>query len=398
MLIQDLSLLVVEDDDLQRRGAVAMLQALGATTILQAEDGASALARIASLGHPVDLVVCDLEMPGMDGVEFLRHAGQGRLVRFVIVASAREAPLLEAVEAMASAYGLTVLGTLQKPLTLPLLERLIAVGLSRLREPGQETFQEAIPDETYRTAMESWAFVPHLRPRIDLQEGRILGAEVRFHWPREGRPTVPPGPICQAMANLGLLLPYALHAMERLCDLQGRFTRAGMNLELGLHLPFASFLEPVLADRCLEVIQRAGGQASHLSLEAPPALLSSVDGRCLDTAARLRLKGIGLTIEGFDGGVSPESLRRIPLRAALIAPERLCGAWERAADHASLQRALAMARNLGLSVVADGVSSFEDWAFARRIGCQQVQGEFIARAMPIRDFLAWASCWKAPRL
>ena len=96
------SVLVVEDHDFQRRTAVQLLRGLGVGTIAEAADGEAALELIARTGPP-DVIVCDLEMPGMDGVEFIRHVAERDLASAVIISSAMDPKVVHAVEALAEA-------------------------------------------------------------------------------------------------------------------------------------------------------------------------------------------------------------------------------------------------------------------------------------------------------
>src|SRR5476651_1565734 len=118
--------LVVEDDDFQRRTVARMLRSLGAREVREAGDGRQALASMQGAA-PADLVVCDLDMPEMDGMEFIRHLGQANSAVSVIIASAQDRALLSSVDKMAQAYGVRLLGVIEKPVTLEGLVDLIAL-------------------------------------------------------------------------------------------------------------------------------------------------------------------------------------------------------------------------------------------------------------------------------
>ena len=94
--------LVVEDDDFQRRTVARMLRSLGAREVREAGDGRQALGSMQGAA-PADIVVCDLDMPEMDGMEFIRHLGQADRAVSVIIASAQESSLLNSVNKMARA-------------------------------------------------------------------------------------------------------------------------------------------------------------------------------------------------------------------------------------------------------------------------------------------------------
>src|SRR4051812_28522735 len=108
-----------------------MLEDLGARYVFSAADGVSALQVIAEREPPIDIIISDVDMPGMDGMELMRHLGAAHHPASVILASALEPRLLDGVETMARAYNLSVLGVITKPVTARKLEALIARHQSR---------------------------------------------------------------------------------------------------------------------------------------------------------------------------------------------------------------------------------------------------------------------------
>jgi len=131
MPIAELRFLAVEDHEFQRGVWLRILAGLGATKVSVAADGREALIVMAR-DTPVDIIISDLDMPGMDGAEFMRHLGETGLAVSVILASALDALLLASVETMAQEYGVRILGIIQKPITPAKLEALI-----KLHEPAR---------------------------------------------------------------------------------------------------------------------------------------------------------------------------------------------------------------------------------------------------------------------
>src|SRR5688572_32547712 len=115
--------MVVEDHDFQREMIAAILQRLNAQAVHVAADGRGALDVLVKT--PVDIIISDIDMPGVDGLEFMRLLAHSGYTGSVIIVSAIETALLSATEAMAKAYGITVLGAISKPVTRAALARLI---------------------------------------------------------------------------------------------------------------------------------------------------------------------------------------------------------------------------------------------------------------------------------
>ena len=127
----ELQVMVIEDHGFQRRIALRLLAELGIERTLEGADGLHALDVLRRQPSPPDVVLVDLDMPGMDGIECIGQIAQERLARAVVVVSALDPALLNTVQTMASAYGLRVLGSVEKPLTrddLHALERLHEAG------------------------------------------------------------------------------------------------------------------------------------------------------------------------------------------------------------------------------------------------------------------------------
>lgn len=123
MPLSDRTVMVVEDHDFQRRTMLQILANLGAGSLLEAADGAGALALVAAGSRP-DVILCDLDMPGIDGVAFLRELVLLGVAADVVIVSGLEGERLMVAEHEARSAGVRLRGTIAKPLTV---RRLLAV-------------------------------------------------------------------------------------------------------------------------------------------------------------------------------------------------------------------------------------------------------------------------------
>jgi CheY-like chemotaxis protein/HPt (histidine-containing phosphotransfer) domain-containing protein len=127
MRVAELRFLAVEDHEFQRDVLLRILAGLGATNVAVAADGREALDIVMAPDARIDIIISDLDMPGMDGVEFIRHLGQAGIPVAIILASALGGLLLDSVETMTKGYGVRILGVIEKPVTPAKLEALIAM-------------------------------------------------------------------------------------------------------------------------------------------------------------------------------------------------------------------------------------------------------------------------------
>ena len=183
MNISELRFLVAEDHDFQRRTLVGLLKRLGASYVSDAPDGASALELFSTPDARIDVIISDLDMPGMDGMELIRRVGESGLPVAIILASSIERAVLASVETMTRAYGITLLGAIEKPVTQSKLEGLISKHKPpQARPAGTRPASSAIPLEEIRRGLDNSEFEPFFQPKVDLASGEIKGAEALARW------------------------------------------------------------------------------------------------------------------------------------------------------------------------------------------------------------------------
>src|SRR5215470_12028695 len=191
MDISELRFLVAEDHEFQRRTLVRMLASLGALEVFEAADGRAALHVLNEAGRTVDIIVCDLDMPEMDGMEFIRHVGEAGVQVSVILSSALDRHLIASVETMTTAYGMNLLGAIEKPATPQKLRDLIARhGIMPARRKGAPA--AAFPVAEVLAGLRAGQFEPFFQPKVELTTGKVVGAEALARWRHPERGIVSP--------------------------------------------------------------------------------------------------------------------------------------------------------------------------------------------------------------
>jgi EAL domain-containing protein (putative c-di-GMP-specific phosphodiesterase class I) len=390
--IASLRFLVVEDHAFQRMLLVDMLHDLGARQVQEAADGLAAL-RILEEPAPSPgplVVVCDLDMPGIDGIELLRIAAERRLAQGAILVSALCAEVAAGAAAMVRASGLTLVGNLRKPVSRARLAALLA----RQAPPPEPSAGDLdLSAEMLRGALAQRAFTFEFQPKVLLATGALVAVEALARWKHEGR-AVPPSRFVPALARHGLLTELLFLTLERACDALRGWHAQGLRPAVCVNVSVSSLLDPGVVDRIEQVIAGRGLAPSSASLELTETEVMGDPVRVLGALSRLRLKGFDLAIDDFGRGYSSlQQLVDIPF--TILKVDRAFTARCAGSTHVRriVQSIIRLAHDLGRTVVAEGVEDLEAWSFLREERCDEAQGYFISPSLPPEQLRAWAWRW-----
>ena len=392
----ELQVMVVEDHGFQRRVALRLLADCGINDALEASDGVSALAVLEQQPQPPDVVLVDLDMPGMDGIEFIGHVAQRRLARAVALVSALDPALLNTVQTMARAYGLRVLGSVEKPLTRDKLESV----LGRLDEHAGEEQDDGVADfslQALSDALECGEIVPWFQPQVEFGNGKVIGVEALARWERPDGSLVRPNLFVPMLEREGLANKLTDRMLDAACRWKQGWDHHGHRLKLSVNVSAASLADPSAADRYQAIVESHGVEPEDVILEITESSVMSDAARGLGLLARLRLKGFGLSIDDFGTGYSSlAQLSQIPFTELKIDKDFVFGAHAQPRKRAVVEASLDLARKLGLTAVAEGVESMEDWQMLAELGCDIAQGYLIGRPVPGSELQAAISRWRRP--
>ncbi|MGN6512572.1 MAG: EAL domain-containing response regulator [Lysobacteraceae bacterium] len=394
-----LRVLVVEDHGFQRAIALRLLAELGISgdCALQAADGASALELLRQQAEPPDVVLVDLDMPGMDGIEFITHLTQHRLVRSIAVVSALDPALLNTVSVMASAYGLRMLGVIEKPLTADKLRGLLlAHRAQEWDERGMDAPVEIAPGEL-RAALEQGAIKPWFQLQVELGNGKPVGVEALARWERGDR-IVGPLQFLPQLEREGLSRALTDSILAQACAWRQRWAREhGVELAMAINVAPSTLEDPGVADHYQELVTAHGMVPEDVVLELTESSVLADFARGLGVMARLRLKGFGLSIDDFGVGYSSlAQLSQIPFTELKIDRGFVTDARRNSRHRAVVEASLELARKLHLASVAEGVETEAEWQFLAERGCGLAQGFLISRPVPGEAIPSVLACWRRP--
>ncbi len=388
-----LSVLVVDDHDFQRRIALALLGRLGVGSLAESSDGIEAL-ELLERSPPPDVIVCDIDMPGMDGVEFIRHVAERGLADAVIIASGLDASVLHAVEEVGEGYGLQVLGTIEKPLTARRLSDLLSAYTHRSPADGRDP-SPATADEL-RAALDEGRVDVSFLPIVDLELGAVSAAQTVASWRDTAgleRRVAPESLSAELAARL------AESMLDRTAGLSRDLVAAGLDIDLWTAIAGEALADVARADRLLAIVREHDADPRRIVLCVPERAVRRRGPAELEVLTRLRVKGFGICLSDYEGGhASDEALARIPLTAVALAPSLVCGAGGDPPRAAALEEVLDALRERRLPAVARGCDAGADFGLLMQVGCIHVQGEVIAGPLAAGDLADWVRGWQPPAM
>jgi EAL domain-containing protein (putative c-di-GMP-specific phosphodiesterase class I) len=171
----------------------------------------------------------------------------------------------------------------------------------------------------------------------------------------------------------------------------------GYDLNIGINISVDALNNLAWPDEIASQIEGYGLHPSSITFEITESRLMENISVALDILSRLSLKRFNLSIDDFGTGYSSlEQLQRIPFSELKIDRAFVHGASEDTSARAILESNELLARKLNMRIVAEGVETQEEWDLVTELGCDQVQGYFIAKPMHIDDLCEWLGSWQMP--
>ncbi len=382
--------LVVEDHDFQRRYLNSVLRVLNVGQVLEADGGSAALELIA--GHPVDVIFLDLKMPGMDGVEFIRHLGQTGFKGSLVLASSLEAELVTAVERVAAAKGVSVLGRLEKPLKPDRTAQLLERHLERAAPARQRrtTSEEAPSSQELHEALEQAQFVPWFQPKVRFVDQRLVGVEALARWQRPGHGLCGPGTFITAMEQDGRIDRLTEIITEAALRQSRAWLEAGLELCVSINLSPLSLVSSEWFERLLGLVRDSGVSPRLVTFEVTESALAGDPTEAIANLVRLRMNGFGLSVDDYGTGYSTlQKLSEFPFTELKIDRSFVAGVHADQRLQAIVDSSVQLAGRLQLTTTAEGVETVGEWSYLKSAGGDLCQGFLVGKPMPGDEILKW---------
>ncbi len=388
--IQQQGVMVVDDSSMHRYSAHLCLRTFGIGQVYEAANGKLALEQLAQLPQMPAVMLLDLEMPVMDGIEVLQQLAKLQKKPAVVLASSSDEVLISAVATMAEALGVSLLGAFRKPVSPAALAEALNsynAGVCRLDQVDAPVETDIIQ---LKSALDRATIQVYYQPKVDLENMQPAGVEALARWKNQQGDWVPPGVFIPLAEEHGLIGDLTLSVLEQVLQDMNRWWDQGHYIPVALNLSAKSLAEFNLANEIIQRVIRQGIPAHYITFEITESALVVDLPSALATISRLRLKGFGISIDDYGTGFSSlQQLSRFPFSELKIDRSFIQDAPERQYIRNILKSAIEMGQRLGINTVAEGVETEAELHLLKSLGCKQAQGFLLARPMPGCELMGW---------
>jgi EAL domain-containing protein (putative c-di-GMP-specific phosphodiesterase class I)/CheY-like chemotaxis protein len=382
-------ILLIDDEPFALKLLARQLGNLGFLNVETCERARDALALVTGGDVNPDLIFCDLQMPEMDGVEFVRHlVGAGFKGNLVLI-SGEDERILQTVQKLAVAHRLNVIGALRKPVSTERLQQVLASQLDNAAVSRRAARKTYGADEL-RRAIANGELLNHYQPQAHVASGAIVGVEALVRWKHPEDGLVFPDQFIATAEEHGLIDDLTRAVLIDSLRQARLWQELGLTLHVSVNISMDNLAALEFPDFVAAAVAEAGIPMNKLILEVTESRLMKDPLASLDILTRLRLRQIGLSIDDFGTGHSSlKQLRDIPFDELKLDRGFVHDACNSASLRAIVDASIGVARQLGMKTVAEGVENEADWEYLRLTPCDLVQGYFIARPMPAEALGPW---------
>jgi EAL domain-containing protein (putative c-di-GMP-specific phosphodiesterase class I) len=251
--------------------------------------------------------------------------------------------------------------------------------------------QAAVLDAELRNAIERREFVLHYQPQIRLSTGEITGVEALVRWRKPDGSLIAPTRFLPRAEENGLILAINEWVLREACTQAAAWRKAGFpKIRMSVNLSPVQFRRRSLPLFVTQVLNETGLDSRLLELELTENILMQDLEQVAVQLQQLRELGVVISIDDFGTGFSSLSyVKRLPVDRLKIDQSFVRDLVSDPSDRAIVAAIVNLAHSLNMEVVAEGVETAEQLQFIKAAGCDEVQGDYCGRPMPVELFEAF---------
>ena len=338
------------------------------------------------------IIILDLNMPKMDGIEVIRELSQSKCKASLILMSGYDVSVLHSAEKLAHAHKLDVMTSIMKPIKLDqLLDVLVSHrGTLANSKPVKESNGYIPTASDLLAGIESDQLILNFQPQINLKSGQLIGAEALVRWQHPEHGLLFPDSFIELAEKSGLMGPLTSKVLDMAIRRISLQQKNGCKIPLSVNVSSTNISSLELPEELKYKIQLHQLDPSLLTIEITESALMGELVTSLDILTRLRMKGFALSIDDFGTGFSSLSqLHKVPFTELKVDKSFVMEMDVDDEAKSIVKTCIMLGHELNMRVVAEGVESEATLTMLKDMGCDIAQGYHLSRPLSEDDFQCW---------
>jgi EAL domain-containing protein (putative c-di-GMP-specific phosphodiesterase class I) len=371
-------LLILEDDP----GVLHFLAEVGRQCRYEvALTGSTAELRAIYDTFDPSVILLDLRYDQGDAIEVMSYLTHHRCQAPIVLMSGLDERVLAAARRVGLEQGLAIVGATVKPVSMDTLGPILEAHRQLEIDEWADALRGAIDRDEIAVAYQ---------PKVRLSDGRPGGFEAlaRWHHPTQG--IISPNRFIPMAEAVGLITQLTRRVLGHAIADCAAWERAGHDVGIAINIPASSLTRDRLFEDIVDLLAVHGLPASRVTLEVTESTAMRDPLLSMAVLSRLRLRGFQLSLDDFGTGYSNlDLLQRMPFTELKIDKSFISEIEANRHGQVIVRALVALADQLGLTTVAEGIEDLASCAWLRSIGVKQIQGFAIARPMPADEVCGW---------
>jgi EAL domain-containing protein (putative c-di-GMP-specific phosphodiesterase class I) len=330
------------------------------------------------------LILCDLVMPEMDGVEFLHLLSEFDSSIPIAILSAAQTQIIDSVIDMAREFKFESVSKVSKPTNVASLSNLIKKTEMTKSKVGLPNKGFEPTDSDIAWAIENRLIRPYFQPQVDLVTGQNRGFEVLARWEHPELGCLAPIHFISKLYSRGFGYNLFQSVLKQSLEFVQSHKQTCPNLSISVNVSPSDLLQPKFVEQVLSWLDHYEVAPAQLTIELTETEIRNDVGQMLRVATRLRLNDVQLSIDDFGTGYSSlVDLIAGPFSELKIDRSFINQMLESDKYRAGVQNVVDLARRLNIELVAEGVETHDQLDYLRNFGAMKIQGFYFSRPMPL---------------
>jgi len=339
--------------------------------------------------EPHSIMVLDLNMPEMDGIEVMRRLAGMNNPPALILISGHDVGVLHSAEKLGSAHKLNILTSLDKPIHLSKFQNLLIDYCSNIGSTNNQVAintDNGIDADELLYALENQQMILHYQPQFNIKTKKITGCEALVRWQHPQKGLIYPDDFIPLIEENGWMELLTSQVIRKAIKQEQYWKNTNVPTPISVNISADDITSLALPEQLSTLLEENKFDPTMLTLEVTESALMGELVTSLDILTRLRLKGIELSIDDFGTGYSSLSqLHKIPFSELKIDRSFVMSMIQDSEAKAIVKTCIMLGHELNMKIIAEGVESEKHLDLLAKMGCDIGQGYYFSRPISAEE-------------